>query len=301
MAWSTTQFLSCFYKAARDLILHDGVEHSGYLSFLALLSFFPFLVFFVSVLGAIGDTSLAYLFIEYVFGTIPPQFTEALQARIHEILSGPPQGLLTLAIVGAIWTASSSVEGLKTILNRAYRVGTPPNYLLRRFFSIIEFFSITVALFIAMVAFIFLPALWIKIHSLLHTNAFDLTVSTIRTLVAGFILFIGISILYYMLPNCRQRSLTVLPGAFLVVIGWLGAANILTLYISHFHQVNIIYGSLGGMIITLLFFYIVNMIFIYGAEFNYHFERMFGITPNEKKLVPANETPTKLDKDSLKK
>ena len=82
-------------------------------------------------------------------------------------------------------------------------------------------------------------------------------------------LFFAVCSLYYIIPNVHLRFLEVVPGAFLTVILWVLSGFLLSRYIVYYNQLNIIYGSLGSIIVTLVFFYIVNMIFIIGAEFNY--------------------------------
>jgi membrane protein len=87
--------------------------------------------------------------------------------------------------------------------------------------------------------------------------------------------------------------MSVVPGAVLVVLLWIGAAYLLTSYLSHFEQVNLIYGSLGGIIATLVLFYICNMIFIFGAEFNYQIFYTLGLRIVQKENVePTKEVPT---------
>lgn len=280
------QFFSCFYYALVDTVNHDGVEHAGYLAFLGLLSFFPFLVFFVALVGFMGESQSGSLFIDLLLENVPSEFTEALQPRIHEITSGPPQGLLTLAIVGAIWTASSAVEGLRTTLNRAYRVGTPPAYIWRRLLSIAQFLFFTAAMMIAMFFLILAPTIWDEIEKLFNISGLLAPHWTyIRYAVVVFVLFFIVVSLYYLLPNIKQRWSNVAPGAMLVVLGWVGSGWLLALYIHNFNQVHLIYGSLGGFIIALIFFYITAMIFIFGAEFNYHLERLRGHKIEEKEEV----------------
>ena len=93
---------------------------------------------------------------------------------------------------------------------------------------------------------------------------------------SAFILFLMVANLYYILPNIRQRVRSVVPGALLTVLLWIGAAKLFTIYITNVDQVSLIYGSLGGIIATLLFFFIMNIIFIYGAEFNYQLQTALG-------------------------
>lgn len=83
------------------------------------------------------------------------------------------------------------------------------------------------------------------------------------------LLFLGASSLYYILPNVKLNFIDVFPGALLTVILWVISGYLLSTYIVYYNQLNLMYGSLGSIIVTLIFFYIINMIFIYGAEFNY--------------------------------
>src|SRR5690606_16203080 len=111
-----------------------------------------FLVFFVAIVGFIGQSELGTKFIDlFITGQLlPDEVKAAILPRIEEIMSGPPQGLLTIAIIGTIWTASSAVEGVRTILNRAYRVSTPPAYWWRRLFSIMQFLVLVAIIIIVM-------------------------------------------------------------------------------------------------------------------------------------------------------
>jgi membrane protein len=105
--------------------------------------------------------------------------------------------------------------------------------------------------------------------------------NTILTLT-GVAMFIVVANLYFVLPNIKQSLIKVVPGAAIVVLLWIAAASLFSLYLSNFDQVNLIYGSLGGIIATLIFFYIINLIFIFGAEFNYHLANARGEVIEEK-------------------
>ncbi len=120
------RILWCFPRALVNTINHDGVEHAGYLAFLLLLALFPFLVLLMALATFLGDSQIGMEFSHLIMSYLPPHMVQALQPRIDEIASGPPTGLLSVAILGAIWTASSAVEGFRTVLNRAYHVATPP-------------------------------------------------------------------------------------------------------------------------------------------------------------------------------
>ncbi|MCH2037676.1 MAG: YihY/virulence factor BrkB family protein [Rickettsiales bacterium] len=290
--------------AIYDTVDHDGVEHAGYLSFLSLLSLFPFLVFFVAMVGSIGKSELGEQLIGILLDDnelIPSHLLSALEPRIHEIVSGPPQGLLTIAVLGAIWTASSAVEGLRTILNRAYRVNTPPAYIFRRLMSILQFLILTLLLIVAMMVLVLTPVIWQAVTSYLEI---DSEVSLLPDWISnwnwtfvryGFtatILFFVVCSIYYILPNIKQTWRVVFPGAILVVIGWISAGSLFASYLSSFNQFNVIYGSLGGVIVSLLFFYIFSMILILGAEFNYSLNYLKGKILQPKQTT-NDDTETK--------
>jgi membrane protein len=103
-------------------------------------------------------------------------------------------------------------------------------------------------------------------------------------------MFVVVSFAYYVLPNIKQSFHSVAPGAALVTLMWIGSARLLSTYLSHFQQVNLIYGSLGGFIAALLFFYISNIIFIYGAEFNYLLMKALGEKIVQKEAVSERES-----------
>lgn len=277
-------------RAVHDTIWHDGIEHAGYLAFLGLLALFPFLVFVVAVIGAVGPETQAARFMAGIFSTLPPEIIRALEPRILEITSGPPQGLLTLAIVGAVWTASSAVEGMRTILNRAYHVHEPPRYLFRRMMSVLQLLVFAFVMIVGMVLLVTLPGILNRLQEMFvlpQLNALAaLWSGTIYAASLGMLLCV-VACIYYAIPNIRQRWISIWPGAVAVVLLWMGAARLFSLYLTHFNQVTLIYGSLGGIIAAMIFFYICNIIFIFGAELNYHVSQLFGMQVQERE--PASE------------
>lgn len=283
----------CFTKGIYNTVHHDGIEHAGYLAFLGLLALFPFLVFITALIGAVGEDTIAAQYVVTLFNHLPAGVTVALRPRIVEITSGPPQGLLTLAIVGAIWTASSAVEGLRTTLNRAYHVTAPPAYLFRRTLSIIQLLIFAFILLIGVFILVTFPLALHRLQNWLDISIVnDSSMFWSRMLYAGTIvmLFGAVASIYYSIPNVRLRFMQVAPGAVLVIVLWILAAQIFTYYLTHFNQVTLIYGSLGGIIAALLFLYLCNVILIFGAEFNY----LFGVYREARRkhaATPADSNP----------
>ncbi len=270
--------LKIFRVAIVDTIRQDGVEHAGYLAFLSIFSLFPFLIFLISIVNYIGGDELGIKVIYSAINSLPEEAAKSLLPRVAEIVSGPPQSFLTIAIIGVIWTASSSVEGCRTILNRAYRVHLPPPYLLRRLISIMEFFILTFSIAVGIMVFVIAPSILSIAEiesSLKFLNDYD-SPEARHLIIVGF-LVCATSLLYYVIPNVRQKITKTFPGAILVVFLWIQTQKIFAFYLENFHQFNFIYGGLAGIMIYLMFFYLVNLIFIFGAQFNYHLYRVYKI------------------------
>jgi membrane protein len=268
------------WKSIVDAVKHDGVEHAGYLSFLLMLSIFPFLVFFVAILGAIGDSyGIADHLVSMILESGWSQFISSIKPRIKEITSSPPQGLMTLAIVAALWTASSIFEALRTILNRAYRVSTPPSYLFRRLVSFAEFGSMIVITSIVVFILIIMPSVWALIYKYVSPidkytfGFFSADARVLRSVIMTIYSVFVISGLYYFLPNQKQKFSKTIPGTIGVGLCWKAFSYLFAYYVKIFPTISVIYGSITGVIVTLLYFYICSLIFIIGAEFNYHFAK----------------------------
>jgi len=259
-----------------DTINQDGVEHAGYLAFLSILAVFPFLIFLISIIGFFSSSDSGIMIIKDILHSLPQEIVRALLPRINEIILGPPQQFLTIAIIGVIWTASSSVEGCRTILNRAYRVSSPPPYIFRRLISIVEFFIITFLMIVGIFTFVIIPRTlknFTDKFEIISQINFDFLY--LRHIAISILLVVATSLLYYALPNVKQKFTRTIPGAVLAVISWVFLEKLFIIYLKTFHQMNFVYGSLAGVIIALLFFYLVSLIFIIGAEFNYNLHRTF--------------------------
>lgn len=260
------------YRTGHNLVENYGVEVAGYLTFLALLSLFPYLVLMVSAAGLIGQGEMGRNFIELLLQNLPNDAVATLRPRIEEITNGPPQSILTFSILGALWTSSSAVEAVRGMLNRAYRVRKPPAYFSRRLTSIGQIFILTLMILIIMLIFVFAP---IALNSFrLYTGLaipleLDLFLKSYFNYIGALCLFGIVAAFYYVLPNIKQSFIAVWPGALLVVALWVGAASLVSFYLNEISNVTLIYGSLSGFIATLIFFYVMNLIFIYGAEFNH--------------------------------
>ena len=268
------KFFKCIFQSITQTIHHDGVEHAGYMSFMVLFSLFPFLVFFLVLTSLLGASELGQNFMSLLIESLPDSTTIAIKKSIHEMMKVPPQSLMTLAIIGSIWTASSFVEALRTILNRVYHISSPPPYLSRRLMSILQFFIISMIISFAMFLLVIVPIGLSKVPAIASImDKYTPVLAYWRFVLIFICLFLTVAALYYVIPNAKMKFTKVIPGSFLTVILWIIAGHLLSRYIVYYNQLSIVYGSLGSIIITLLFFYVINMLFIYGAVFNYLYHK----------------------------
>jgi membrane protein len=270
-------FLSVIYTSCSNLSKHDGFEMSGYLAFLMALSIFPCTIFLTKLITVfcyfIDKNVLIDSFVKSLdgFENLP---VKKIKEEILDIVIGPPRLFVNFAIFGILWTSSSTTQGLKYILNKAYNGEFSP-YILTRLYSIIQFIFVSFIALLTIFTLQFLPKVIIYINenfSNEYLHSFDSTIlyffqkySYIVNLLLLFVYVIWINII---LPNKKLFAREVWIGSALTVICWVICSEVLMIYFDKFLQFNLIYGSLANIVSILLYFYVIFLCFIFGAEFN---------------------------------
>ncbi|MGI9420567.1 MAG: YihY/virulence factor BrkB family protein, partial [Geminicoccaceae bacterium] len=202
-------------------------------------------------------------------GALPDQVRASIEPAIDEVLKGGRQGLMTVSILAALWAVSSAFEAARYALNLAYEVKQTRAVWRQRLQSMLMVLLFAVGIILIMVTMVAVPIAWTLV------DLFEFTAiewrpryATIRLLLSAALLLALILPLYIWLPNRRLSTLDVLPGAFLAVLMWLAGASFYSWYLLNLGRFTVTYGSLGGVVATLLFFYISALIFIFGAEVN---------------------------------
>jgi membrane protein len=264
------EWIRIAYRAAwRLVMLDEGMELSGYIAFTAFLSLFPFLIFLAALAGFLGDRESADGFIEAMFNFMPDDVAETLAPAVREVVGTREGGLLTFGILATLWFASNGFEALRTGLNRAYGVSEERAIWWLRLQSIAFVISGGLVILFLSLVVILGPLVWKvlgpTVHSVLETR---LLFGTARYVFAGVLLVGALTLLHRWLPNTRQAFTRILPGVGVTTVLWLVGASLFAWYVGNLADYSIYYGSLGGVAITLMFFYISAIIFIFGAEFN---------------------------------
>jgi len=259
-------------KAFFKLVQDEGLEYAGYLAYLNIFSLFPLFIILSIIIGTIADNEINARIITMILSYIPT-YSTLVNKQIQAIISGPSIEMLSFASIGAVWTTTSSLEGLRTTFNKIYKVKTPHFFIKTRLISILQFFLILIIFIITIFSFIIIPKIFVALESFLHTEIisilnfekYDLSYVT-----ALCIIFIVVASIYYSFTNKKITFISVLPGSAITTGLWAISAKIMGIYLSlQFKQISLVYGSLSGILIILLFFYVANLILLYGAEFNY--------------------------------
>lgn len=288
----------CLVAAVQRFLANGGLIMSGHLAFVVLLSLFPFLIFLTALAGFFGQTELGTYFVAFIFEQMPEQVSEVLSVPLLEVLQETRGGLMTIGILLAVWTASSGIEAARIALNRAYLSDRRRPLWKSRGESILLVLAVSACILIAMLALILGPVVWAELQA--HLGVPDrIRVSWLaaRYGVGATLLFLAVATMYYLLPAAKLKLRWVLPGTLLVVVLWLAAATAFSLYVRHFGGYTVTYGSLAGIILTLVFFYVLAAIFVFGAEFNGALARAEGGLPpprrrkEDRRPGPRPEAP----------
>jgi membrane protein len=252
----------------------NSLIFAGYIAYTTLFAIFPFIIFLTTVAGVLGQGEAAARFIDYLLQGLPPEVASTLEPAIREITGRPRTGLMTVSFVVALWVASSGIEALRTALNEAYNTEQAPTIWRARLQSLGLTVLFAFGIVLAMVAIIAGPFIWAVLQWLLVVPPIYGWLYGISRYVFGLIvLYAIIAMLYFVLPNRSLRKRDVLPGAAVSVVLWAIAASLFSAYLANLARYSLTYGSLGGIVITLLFFYVSACIFIFGAEINAAYRR----------------------------
>lgn len=263
----TRRLIGLFWAAYLRFDRHDGSALAGYIAFSLLLSLFPFLIFAVALTGQLFGMADSVQVIENLFGLVPAHMGDAMTPAVEEVLHQQRGGLLTLSFATTFWIASSAVEAIRTGLDRAYGVRETRSFLVRRG---------TALLFVILGAFVaFFLGLTVVFSPFFVTLAQRLTHQTFErgtvmlSYGTGFVVFVFVLYLTHrFLPGKNMRNVTLWPGVLLTCLMLLSAALGFSLYLSYAPSYSLTYGTLAGVIVTLVFFYLVGTVLIYGAEVN---------------------------------
>lgn len=286
-------------RTVHEFLRDECTDSAAVMTFFAVLSIFPGLLTVVSLLGVVGQadaTTRTLLRLLNEFGA-PDGAVAVLEGPIGELTGFPSAGLaLVTGLVGAIWTSSGYVRAFGRSMNRIYEVeeGRP---VWKLYPMMIGVTLTLVALVGGMVLLLVLSGpVAERLGGLVGLSGTALQLwNAARIPVLLALLAFMIAVLYYATPNVRQPKFRWLSmGSVIAIVVMAAATAGFSFYVSNFGNYNATYGAIGGVIVLLLWVWIMNIVLLVGAEFNAETERgrqlQAGIHAEENLRLPPRDT-----------
>ena len=255
------------YRMKEDNVTAMGAQLSYYL----ILSIFPFLIFFLNLLSY---TPIARDDVLHSLIVILPADTQRLITELlSETISKSSETLLSLGAITGIWAASRGIMSLIKSLNKAYDVNEKRSYIELRGVAILFTIALLILLLIVLSTLVFGEILGNMLFDYLgFTYKFIEIWQYLRILISlGFMILI-FTLLYKFSPSIRNGNYIsfkhTFPGAVFTSIGWIFTSGLFSYYVNNFANYGKTYGSLGGIIVLLIWLYISSIIIITGGEIN---------------------------------
>jgi len=251
-------------------VYNDGFIHAGNLAYLSILALFPFFILATAVAQLFGRGEDGQKTVSTILAELPADVAETLRAPIEEVLTARTGPLLWLGALVGLWTAASFVETVRDILRRAYGVKYCAPFWEYRLASLALIMGSVVVLMFAFAASVALSSVqaaierWFPIsENVIGTVEFFRIIPAAALFLTVYLLFLALTPSRYRRPGCRQW-----PGALLVTGWWLITVELLPITIGWVGGYSLTYGSLAGIMIALLFFFVVGLGVVMGAELN---------------------------------
>jgi membrane protein len=287
-----------FRKTLREFSADQCPDLAAALTYYAIFSMFPALLALVSLLGIFGQAEKTTgALLEIVQRVAPGQAVEMIRGPIQELTTSPAAGFtLVIGLATAIWSASGYVGAFGRAMNRIYEIDEGRGFVkLRGTMLGVTVVSLIIVALLAAMLVISGPVAE-AIGNVLGLGGVALTVWNIaKWPVIVALVVVVIAILYYATPNIRQPKFRWISlGSLIALLVFVVASVGFGFYVGNFSNYNKTYGAIGGVIVMLLWLWILNMSLLFGAEFDAETERgrelQAGIEAEETLQLPPRDT-----------
>ncbi len=300
--WSLLNF-QALKATIQEFQRDDALGLAAQLAYYLILALFPFILVLVSLLGIFGNERLASIVLDYFRQVTPGDVYELIKAYTQDIISGHAKapGLLSFGILFTLWTASGAFAALINALNRAYDVQETRPFWKVRGIAILMTLGLSVLILVGVLLLVVGEPIGRAIAEVFGLGElFELVWNIVRWPVALFFMVITVALLYYFAPDIDQPFRWITPGGLIGVLLWVLASVAFSFYVNNFGTYNKTYGSIGAVIVLLLYLYISSLTILFGAELNATLVRMKEEISGKQIIAgqPANEKPDILDNNS---
>ncbi|HET6872459.1 MAG TPA: YihY/virulence factor BrkB family protein [Sporolactobacillaceae bacterium] len=240
---------------------------SAQLAFYFLLSLFPLLIVLLTLLPFLHLKPDPV--IQWLISNAPGEASALIEANVRPLLTKASGGLLSLGILATLWSASNATSALFRALNKAYYVEESRPYWKVKIMAIMLTIGMVmvIAVTLALPVFGNLILTWAS-RLILFPPIVAGVLNIIRWVLGSVIMLLVLMLLYYIAPDVRLEWSYVLPGAVVATVGWQLISLGFSYYISSFANYTSTYGSLGGVILLMMWFFLTGFILMVGGEVN---------------------------------
>lgn len=245
------------------------LTHAAAMSFFMGFALFPTFFLVVAFVGLLPLAGTLDRLLSYARQVLPPDAASFVETTLTQLRQGASTPLLSLGAVAALWAASSGMVSVINALNVAYRVGEPRPWWKRRLVAVVLTVGLTIFMVSALILVVFGGWLGGAIATVLGLGSlFTVAWPLLHWLAGVCCVTLGLGLVYRYAPAKSLGWRWLAPGAVFAVLAWLGGSLGLRLYVTHFDSYNATYGSIGGMILLMLWLFLSNVALLVGAEIN---------------------------------
>lgn len=264
MKKSKLKFLKLLFKRIAD---DDIFGLAAQLAYFFLLSLFPLLIFLVTLLAFLPLTQEDLL--TFLSDFVPMESMTFIKDNLAEIMTNHNGKLLSLGIIGTIWSASAGLNAIFRTLNRAYDVTETRPVLLARGMSILFTIAFIFVFILALMMLVFGKQIGLYLFAKLGLSSdFIGFWNVFRWILSSLIIFSIFLILYWVAPNKSIKCVQAVPGAIFSTASWGLVSFGFSYYVSNFGNYSATYGSIGAVIVLMIWFYLSGAVIIVGGEIN---------------------------------
>ncbi len=251
-------------------VFNDGFIHAGNLAYLSLLTLFPFFIVTAALASLLGRSDDTVRAVNSVLVGLPQAVQAVLRQPIHDVLNERTGNLLWIGALIGLWTVGSFIETIRDIMRRAYGTRSSAPFWHYRLSSIGIIVGAVIMMMAAFSLQVFLTAAEQFVFRLLPFADNVVGWIQLSRLVPLVVAWGAIYLLMWSLTPIRYRlsKNPKWPGSLFVALWWYGALALLPVIIARLSNYDLTYGSLAGIIITLIFFWFVGLGLVIGAHMN---------------------------------
>jgi membrane protein len=249
--------------------IEHGFTHAGNLAYLSIVTLFPFAILLAWVAGRLGRTAEGMAAVRTFLDALPADVAGLIAPAMAEVIRAPASGgVLTLGVVVALWTSSGVLVTLRSIVQQAYGVASSLPAWRWRLVGLAEVMGLVLLLLIAFAAQVLFTGAETFVFRVMPRAADVFPALGLQRVVPAGLLFLALWGLFEVLEPRRYRKMPSWPGALLTAVAWTATTLTLPRVMAMAGNYTVTYGSLAGVIIALLYFYIIGLGLVLGAQFN---------------------------------